>query len=271
MPVNSVAENVFGTIGTILWMLQLVPQVWKSWRDHSTEGLSTWLMFIWAISAPFLGVYVIVENINIPLIVQPQLFTALASFSWIQCLYYGQKRSRRFCAVVYVLFLSGVAAFEAGVSHALKTHPNQGAIQFCGISSAVLISVGLIPQYIEIWKRKEVIGISMLFMAVDIGGGVFSILSLIFKPKFDVVAAVTYIAVIVMDGIIVIAAVILNPLARKRREREAEGRVGSPVLTDRQHAPRDSDVEGGWRTSDEKSQTTAKATNKTLPATSSKD
>ena len=39
-------------------------------------------------------------------------------------------------------------------------------------------------------------GISLTFMAVDIAGGVFSILSLAFKEKFDVFASVSY-AVIV--------------------------------------------------------------------------
>jgi hypothetical protein len=41
-----------------------------------------------------------------------------------------------------------------------------------------------------------VIGISMAFMAVDISGGVFSILSLAFKEKFDVFASSTYAVVI---------------------------------------------------------------------------
>jgi hypothetical protein len=63
MPVNSIAENVLGTIGmlpydfwrsltiytvtgTILWTGQLAPQVWKSWREKSTSGLSPWLVFV---------------------------------------------------------------------------------------------------------------------------------------------------------------------------------------------------------------------------------
>ena len=52
------------------------------------------------------------------------------------------------------------------------------------------------PQYWEIYKRKEVIGLSMTFMAVDISGGVFSILSLAFKEEFDVFASITYAVVI---------------------------------------------------------------------------
>ncbi|KAI4095056.1 MAG: hypothetical protein L6R37_007133 [Teloschistes peruensis] len=31
--------NVLGTIGTVLWCVQLVPQVWRNYRTKSTEGL----------------------------------------------------------------------------------------------------------------------------------------------------------------------------------------------------------------------------------------
>ncbi|GBE86623.1 hypothetical protein SCP_0905020 [Sparassis crispa] len=56
MPVNTVAENVLGTIGAICWTVQLVPQIWKSWRTKSTEGLSDWFILMWSIGAVFLGV-----------------------------------------------------------------------------------------------------------------------------------------------------------------------------------------------------------------------
>ncbi|KAL5633347.1 hypothetical protein ACGC1H_003742 [Rhizoctonia solani] len=120
MPVNEVAENILATIGTVLWTAQLVPQVVKSYREKSTEGLSPWLMFIWALSAWFLGVYAIVQNISIPIILQPQLFGALAALSWIQCLYYGSKKSRLFCASLYMAFLVAMAGFEVGLSLVIR-------------------------------------------------------------------------------------------------------------------------------------------------------
>ena len=40
--------------------------------------------FLWAISGPFLGVYVVVQNLNIPLILQPQIFAFLCAVSWTQ-------------------------------------------------------------------------------------------------------------------------------------------------------------------------------------------
>ena len=59
-------HHIFTVLGTILWTVQLLPQVYKSWRTKSTEGLSGALMLIWSISAVFLGVYVIVQDLNIP-------------------------------------------------------------------------------------------------------------------------------------------------------------------------------------------------------------
>lgn len=53
------------------------------------------------------------------------------------------------------------------------------------------------PQYWDIWKRREVVGISYTFMVVDISGGVFSLLSLAFKAKFDTIASITYALVVV--------------------------------------------------------------------------
>jgi hypothetical protein len=68
MPANAVAENVFGTMGrravppprnpqtllklthslspagAIFWTVQLIPQLLKTWRTKSTEGLSPWLV-----------------------------------------------------------------------------------------------------------------------------------------------------------------------------------------------------------------------------------
>lgn len=73
----------------------------------------------------------------------------------------------------------------------------QVATKFFGILASVFISAGLFPQYWEIYKYREVIGISVLFMIVDLLGGVFSLLSLVFKDDFDVIAAVAYSAVVV--------------------------------------------------------------------------
>ena len=53
------------------------------------------------------------------------------------------------------------------------------------------------PQYVEIKKYGEVKGISIPFITIDLLGGVFSDLSLVFKEKFDVLASITYSLVVV--------------------------------------------------------------------------
>ncbi|KAI0258938.1 PQ loop repeat-domain-containing protein [Gloeopeniophorella convolvens] len=241
MPANAAAENVFGTIGTICWTVQLIPQLHKSYRTKSTEGLSPWLLLLWGLAALPLGVYAVVQNLNAPLIVQPQLFGALALAAWAQCMHYGPpRRGRRWCAGVLAALLVLFAALEAGCVFALRPAYRRGTpagkvgARFFGIFSAALLSPALLPQFWEIRRHRAVVGLSLAFMAVDLAGGVFSDLSLVFKHDFDVVAAVTYSLVVLLDGLVLVLAAVLNPRAKRRArseaaEREAGGGAGTVV------------------------------------------
>ncbi|KZP01582.1 hypothetical protein CALVIDRAFT_559393 [Calocera viscosa TUFC12733] len=235
MPVNSVAENVFGTMGTVCWCIQLIPQVWKSWREKSTYGLSPYLMLIWALAALPLGVYNIAESVNIPLMVQPQLFGFLACTCWVQCFYYDQHFSKTRTLSIFLGFLAIFAGLEAGFVFAVRYGLAQGnnrPYQFFGVMTAILLFAGLIPQYYEIWKLKEVRGVSMLFMLVDGLGGLFSFLSLVFKPTLDPLLSFSYVSVVVLDSGIMILQLILNPIARRRRVREAAANPTSAPLAE---------------------------------------
>lgn len=49
-----VAANVLGTIGTVFWCIQLVPQIWHNWRHKKTDGLPASMMLLWAVCmSPF--------------------------------------------------------------------------------------------------------------------------------------------------------------------------------------------------------------------------
>ncbi|KAJ6578534.1 PQ loop repeat-domain-containing protein [Mycena capillaripes] len=226
MPIDPIAENVLGTMGAVCWTVQLIPQVWKSWREKSTDGLSPWLVLLWGIAAGFLGAYAILLDLNVPLILQPQLFGFFSLLSWGQCQYYAQKRSTRTAAALTAGAMLVVGAFEVVMVFALRGAYSTGTdaglrgVQFLGIASSVIISLALFPQYVEIWRLREVVGISVLFMVIDLLGGVFSDLSLVFKDKFDIIAAITYSLVVVLDAFVILAALILNPRAAKRRRRE---------------------------------------------------
>lgn len=44
----TVASNVLGTIGTILWCIQLIPQIWYNYRRKKTDGFPAAMMLLWA-------------------------------------------------------------------------------------------------------------------------------------------------------------------------------------------------------------------------------
>ncbi|KAG9305588.1 hypothetical protein G9A89_001649 [Geosiphon pyriformis] len=86
-----------------------------------------------------------------------------------------------------------------------------------GVFPVILLLIGFIPQYYEIYCNKEVQGISFLFLGLDMMGAAISIVSLVFrKPPFDTVASLTYASVFSCDAIIVILYFVLNRLKRKK-------------------------------------------------------
>ncbi|KAJ7097057.1 hypothetical protein B0H15DRAFT_824673 [Mycena belliarum] len=214
MPVNPVAENVLGTIGLIIWTVQIIPQIYKSWAERSTEGLSPWLVLLWGISEGMLGAYTVLRSINVPLILQPHLFGALALVSWGQCQYYGGQRSAWRASLMALGAMLLIGGAEAGIVFAVRPAYNAGSaagergVQFLGLFSSVLFVLGLLPQYVEVWRRREVVGISILFMTCDMLGGMFSDLSLVFKSEFDVIAGMSYTLVIVCPTIFTSPAVL---------------------------------------------------------------
>ena len=44
--------SILGTLATVCWSIQLVPQVWSNWRKKNTEGLPWAMMFLWAMCMP---------------------------------------------------------------------------------------------------------------------------------------------------------------------------------------------------------------------------
>ncbi|GAA5974147.1 hypothetical protein JCM11641_003464 [Rhodosporidiobolus odoratus] len=242
-----VAEQVFGWLGTILWCIQLFPQVYLNFRRKTTQGLSPLLFVSWVISGAALGVYAIAQNINIPIIVQPHCYGSLCAFIICQILHYDRGYKW------YSAYLGGFATyavvcagFEVGMVYACRAGEkvgNSGGTMFFGILSDITLTAGFLPQFVEIYKLQEVVGLSYIFLAMDSMGALFSILSLVFKDeKLDATALAGYVAVIILEATCGILALILNPRARRRRaELEAAGgpsnidtvctAEGSPVVT----------------------------------------
>ncbi|GAA6047950.1 hypothetical protein JCM3770_006439 [Rhodotorula araucariae] len=222
MTVRYTLEQVFGWLGTILWCIQLLPQVWLNYRRKTTKGLAPLLYITWTLSGACLGIFAIVENISIPIIVQPHCYGSLCAVIFCQMLYYD-KKCRWFNAVgAFAAYAAVAAGFEVGMIYASRfvehRHHSNGLTMLWGISSDIFLGAGFIPQFIEIWQAREVYGISYMFLFLDSLGAVFSIMSLAFKHEFDAIAFAGFAVVLVAEIVIFILALVLNPRARRTRE-----------------------------------------------------
>ena len=200
---DSVAVNVLGTIGTILWCIQLTPQIWRNYRSKDCTGFPALMMFFWAISGVPFSIYFIGTDSSIPLRVQPQLFTFFCTISWGQTLYYPPVRLPIKRLVIYVVAFCVVSiGLEVGLILWLRPLYRRGIewpMLVIGIVASVLLAVGLIPPYFELAKRKgRVIGFNFFFLAMDSGGALFSILSVV-VGNMDIMSLVLYAIVLAME------------------------------------------------------------------------
>ncbi|KAI1818318.1 PQ loop repeat-domain-containing protein [Poronia punctata] len=232
-----VAANVLGTIGTILWSIQLIPQAWTNWRRKDTEGLPGIMMLLWAISGVPFGIYAVVQNFNIPLQVQPHIFMLLCLVNWGQTLLYSNK----WPIWRVLLVTTGTAVLFAGIETALilTLRPvydagNETPMIVVGVVAAIVLALGLLPPYGEAWKRRgRIAGINFLFLTMDSLGALFSLFSLVAQRTFDVLGGVMYIIVIFLEiGIFASHLIWLFRTRRLRREAEREGKTFDDVLAE---------------------------------------
>ncbi|KAI1120624.1 PQ loop repeat-domain-containing protein [Nemania abortiva] len=232
-----VAANVLGTIGTVLWSIQLIPQAWTNWRRKDTEGLPAAMMFLWAISGVPFGIYAIVQNFNIPIQVQPHVFMFLCLLNWGQTLLYSYRWALWKVAIV----TTGTAVGFAGVETALilTLRPvykagNETPVIVVGVVAAVLLAAGLLPPYGEAWKRRgRIIGINFVFLTIDSLGAFFSLLSLVTQHTFDILGGVMYIVCITLEiGIFISHLIWLFRTRQVRKEAKQDRRTFDDVMVE---------------------------------------
>lgn len=200
---NAVAENVLGTIGTVLWCIQLIPQVIRNYRAKNCEGLPPLMMFLWAASGVPFSIYFIATDGSIPLRIQPQLFTFFCTLSWIQTLYYPPKKVSRTRLVTFVgAFIAISIGLEVGFILWLRPLYRRGIewpMLIIGIVASILLAIGLIPPYFELAKRQgRVIGINFVFLILDSLGALFSLLSIV-VGTMDIMSIVLYAIVLALE------------------------------------------------------------------------
>ncbi|CAO3572809.1 unnamed protein product [Mortierella alpina] len=232
---RAILENVFGMLGIVFWSFQLLPQVIDNYKAKSTEGLSYSMFFIWTLAALGFGSYSIVEDLSIPIIIQPQIFGALSALCYCQCLYYGMRWSLRRTVVASSVMFVAMAGIEVAAvygTRAGKDHQVKGTVEAAGIIPILLLALGFMPQYADIYKDRSVVGVSMAFIAADALGAVFSLISLAFRTEFDLLATLNYVVVLVCDLLVVALFVYynkLNPsLARERAPPQANSKTPDP-------------------------------------------
>lgn len=153
------------------------------------------MMMLWAWAGVPLGVYNIVEEFNVALRVQPQILTLLSLVTWTQCFYYQRQWSvaRSLLALTPIVLTMG--GIQAGLIVGLSELKNQGVewpMTLMAVLSAVLLAAGVLRHYWDIWVHRTVRGISFTFVGIDALGDVFSLASVVFQPKLDVLGMAIY-------------------------------------------------------------------------------
>jgi len=80
------------------------------------------MFFIWTLAALGFGSYGVVEKLSYPIIIQPQIFGALSTVCYLQCLYYGQrtKWSLKATMIAAVFFFVAMVGIQAGAVFATR-------------------------------------------------------------------------------------------------------------------------------------------------------
>ncbi|KAF3347168.1 hypothetical protein HYQ45_018574 [Verticillium longisporum] len=231
---SQAAANVLGTLGAVCWSIQLIPQIVINYRRHHAIGLQPSMMMLWACAGVPLGVYNIVQDFNVALRIQPQILTLLSLVTWIQCYYYERKWTvaRALAVVVPVAALMGGIQAALIVALRIARHAEtEWPLTLMAVLSAVLLAAGVLTHYWDIWTHRTVRGISFLFVGIDALGDVFSLASVVFQPRLDVLGMVIYATELVL-WIGVFAAggwYNLRPWMRGKLSKGGEGEDESPA------------------------------------------
>ncbi|KAK0946932.1 hypothetical protein LTR29_001514 [Friedmanniomyces endolithicus] len=142
-----------------------------------------------------LGVFNIVSHFNIALQVQPQILTFLSLVTWIQCYYYERRWSISKALVVVIPVACVMGGIEAGLVFALRVGIRHGIDwppTLMAVLAALFLALGVLEQYVAIYKHRSVEGISFLFCGIDALGDLTSTIAVVFEPKISVSGLVIY-------------------------------------------------------------------------------
>ena len=149
----------------------------------------------WAFAGIPLGVYNLVQDLNVALQVQPHILIFLSLIAWSQCKYYGDKWGILRITFYALATASCIGGIEVGLYFALRVARDRDThwpMTLMAVLAAILLAIGVLRYYWEIYLSRSIQGISFLFVCTDAGGDIVSILALVFAPRIDVVGMVIY-------------------------------------------------------------------------------
>lgn len=184
------------------------------------------MMFLWAVCGVPFGAYAIIQNFNVPIQIQPQVFMSLSLVSWVQILIYGNKWSVKKAVFTGIIVATLFGGIEVMLILTLKPVYERGVevpIFVVGAVASILLAAGLIPPYFEIYKRRgRVAGINFVFLAMDWNGAFFSLMAIVTQNTFDVLGGILYITCVLLEIGIFLSHIIWMVRTRKIRERAKE-------------------------------------------------
>lgn len=115
----------------------------------------------------------------------------------------------------------------------------QWPLTLMAVMSAALLAAGVLRHYWDIYIHRTVRGISFLFVGIDAAGDVFSLASVVFQPKLDILGIIIYGTELVLwIGVFACGGYYnLIPWLRKRMEKRKQDRRSSFAM--HHHPPHD--------------------------------
>lgn len=218
-------QQFLGYIGLILWSIQLLPQVYHSYHRKSTEGFSPGMMSIWYFAAILYFDYTLLAELQLAIILQPLIFCFFTLLCVLQYFYYDKHWALLKTAYlgITILISSTVLLVALYFSVQAFSNPTRTTLLFIlGLVPNILTALAYLPQIYELWKTRNPYGISLTFLLLDMGGALSFLLSLLFFPPVDWLAAALYIIVLLFNSSICISCFSWRLLiARSPREDDA--------------------------------------------------
>lgn len=153
------------------------------------------MYFFWAVAGIPLGVYNLVQDFNVALKVQPHVLIFLSLVTWAQCQYYGARWKASHVLVAAAVAGAVIGGVECGLYFALQQARGRAIewpLMLMAALAAFFLTLGVLRYYWEIYKSRSVQGISFMFVSIDAGGDLVSILALLFEATVDPLGLVVY-------------------------------------------------------------------------------